>query len=70
MFDRSLINPMMTGEELNNALEILPEYDDTIKTKDKSTRLVALSDLYNIYIFHLKCLKRFTPNSTLHCCGH
>ena len=50
MFDRSLINPMLTDEELNNALEILPEYDDTIKTKDKSTRLVELSNLYSIYI--------------------
>ena len=50
MFDRSLINPMMTGEELNNALRIIPKYYDSIRTKDKSTRLVALSELYNIYI--------------------
>ena len=50
MFDRSLINPMMTGEELNNALRIIPEYDDSIRTNDKSTRLIALSELYNIYI--------------------
>ena len=50
MFDRSLINPMLTGEELNNALRIIPEYDDSIRTNDKSTRLLALSDLYNIYI--------------------
>ena len=50
MFDRSLINPMLTGEELNNALRIIPKYDDLIRIKDKSTRLVALSELYNIYI--------------------
>lgn len=50
MFDRSLINPMLTGEELNNALRIVPEYDDSIRTNDKSTRLIALSELYNIYI--------------------
>ena len=50
MFDRSLINPMLTGELLNNALRIIPEYDDSIRTNDKSTRLLALSDLYNIYI--------------------
>ena len=50
MFDRSLINPMLTGEELNNALRIIPEYDDSIRTNDKSTRLIALSELYNIYI--------------------
>ena len=50
MFDRSLINPMLTGELLNNALRIIPEYDDSIRTNDKSTRLIALSELYNIYI--------------------
>ena len=50
MFDRSLINPMLTGEELHKALRMIPEYDDSIRKKDKSTRLVALSDLYNIYI--------------------
>ena len=41
---------MLTGEELNNALRIIPKYDDLIRIKDKSTRLVALSELYNIYI--------------------
>ena len=41
---------MLTGEELNNALRIVPEYDDSIRTNDKSTRLIALSELYNIYI--------------------
>ena len=41
---------MLTGEELNNALRIIPEYDDSIRTNDKSTRLIALSELYNIYI--------------------
>ena len=41
---------MLTGEELNNALRIIPKYYDSIRTKDKSTRLVALSELYNIYI--------------------
>lgn len=50
MFDRSLINPILTGEELHKALRMIPEYDDSIRKKDKSTRLVALSDLYNIYI--------------------
>ena len=41
---------MLTGEELHKALRMIPEYDDSIRKKDKSTRLVALSDLYNIYI--------------------
>ena len=41
---------MLTGEELNNALRIIPEYDDSIRTNDKSTRLITLSELYKIYI--------------------
>ena len=50
MFNRDLINPMLTGEQLIEALRILPKYDDTMRDRDKSTRLVALSDLYNIYL--------------------
>ena len=50
MFDRSLINPMLTGEELNNALQVMPKYDDSIRKMDKSVRLIALSDLYSIYL--------------------
>ena len=50
MYNRDLINPMLTGEQLIEALRILPKYDDTIRDRDKSTRLVALSDLYNIYL--------------------
>ena len=50
MFNKDLINPMLTGEQLIEALRILPKYDDTIRDRDKSTRLVALSDLYNIYL--------------------
>ena len=50
MFDRNLLKPMLSGSELQNELQILPEYDETIRTKDKSTRLIALSDLYGVYI--------------------
>ena len=50
MFDRGLINPMLTGAELYEALKSIPEYDDSIRTRDKSTRLVALSDIYNVYV--------------------
>jgi len=50
MFNRDLINPMLIGEQLIEALRILPKYDDTIRDRDKSTRLVALSDLYNLYL--------------------
>lgn len=45
-----MIPPMLFGEELDRALEILPEYDESITEKSAAERLVALSDLYNIYI--------------------
>lgn len=41
---------MLTGEELNKALEILPEYDDSIRKKSVPERLVALQDIYKIYV--------------------
>ena len=50
MFDRSLLNPMLSGKDLYDALLFLPEYDESIRSNDESTRLVALSELYNIYL--------------------
>ena len=50
MFDRSLLNPMLSGKDLHDLLLFLPEYDETICNTDASTRLVALSELYNIYL--------------------
>ena len=50
MFDRDLLNPMLTGSELYNALQVIPKYDDSIRKMDKSVRLIALSDLYSIYL--------------------
>ncbi len=41
---------MKSGQELISALEILPEYDASIRTADASVRLMALSDLYGIYV--------------------
>ena len=45
-----LLPPMKSGQELTAALEVLPEYDSTIITKDIPIRLMALSDLHRIYI--------------------
>ncbi len=50
MFDRSLLNPMLSGKDLYDALLFLPDYDESICNDDASTRLVALSELYNIYL--------------------
>ncbi|MDE6054439.1 MAG: TniB family NTP-binding protein [Lachnospiraceae bacterium] len=44
------IPPMKSGSELLSELEVLPEYDDAIRTADVPVRLVALSDIYRIYV--------------------
>lgn len=41
---------MKTGIELKNALSVLPTYSSNIRNQSKSERLIALSDLYTIYI--------------------
>ena len=41
---------MKSGNELISALSITPEYDETICQKNQAVRLMALSDLYQIYI--------------------
>ena len=42
---------MKSGNELISALSIIPEYDETICQQNQAVRLMALSDLYQIYIF-------------------
>lgn len=46
----SIMPKMLTGEELDKALEILPEYDESIGNKSVPERLVALQDIYKIYV--------------------
>ena len=41
---------MLAGDELLSAMAILPEYDDSIRREDTATRLMALSELYRIYL--------------------
>ena len=41
---------MKSGNELITALSIIPEYDETICQQNQAVRLMALSDLYRIYI--------------------
>ena len=41
---------MKTAEDLTKALKFLPDYSENICEEDSVTRLVALSDLYKIYI--------------------
>lgn len=41
---------MKSGNELISALSIIPKYDETICRQNQAVRLMALSDLYQIYI--------------------
>lgn len=44
------IPPMLAGTELLSALEVLPDYYESIRDLDAATRLMALSDLYKLYL--------------------
>lgn len=44
------LSPMKTGPELLSEMTVLPPYDPNIRAQSATTRLMALSDLYNIYI--------------------
>ena len=41
---------MKSGADLFSALEVLPEYDEVIRETEVPVRLMALSDLYRIYV--------------------
>ena len=40
---------MLTGSELDNALQIIPDYDEQIREKSTAERLIALQDIYSIF---------------------
>lgn len=42
--------PMLSGSALEQALTILPEYDPAIVNENEAMRLIALSDLYKVYV--------------------
>ena len=44
------IPPMLCGDELISALSIFPEYDANIRYESQAVRLMALADIYNLYI--------------------
>ena len=41
---------MKTGDDLISALTVLPDYNEGVRLQNKAIRLVALSDLYKIYL--------------------
>lgn len=46
----SKLPEMKSGEELITALAVMPKYDESIRKQNQAVRLVALSDLYQIYV--------------------
>ena len=44
------LSPMKNGKELLKELTILPPYNPKIREQASTVRLMALSDLYNIYV--------------------
>ena len=44
------LSPMKNGKELLDQLTVLPPYDPKIREQSSTVRLMALSDIYNIYI--------------------
>lgn len=42
--------PMLSGKELISALSVLPEYNPEIVNASAAERLMALSDIYRIYV--------------------
>lgn len=45
-----LLPEMKAGDALMSALSVLPDYDDNIRSQSEAARLIALSDIYKIYI--------------------
>ncbi len=45
-----ILPSMKSGDDLLSSMEVLPEYDESIRTADVPVRLMALSDLYRIYV--------------------
>ena len=43
------MNAFLTGNELKEALTILPQYDDRIRNATTGERLLALNNLFNLY---------------------
>ena len=49
----SIINQlaeMKMGKDLISEMSVLPTYNDNIRSENQAVRLIALSDLYDIYL--------------------
>lgn len=53
MYSWNMVNelpPMLTGKELKEKLMILPDYDESIRLGSQAERLMALNDIYKVYL--------------------
>lgn len=46
----NVLPPMLAGEELKERLKILPDYNKNIRLESQAVRLMALNDLYKVYL--------------------
>ena len=46
----NILNPLLSGDTLISQLSVFPSYDADIINKSESERLIALMDIYNLYI--------------------
>ena len=46
----SRLSKMKSGDELIKALEVKPDYDESIRKENMAVRLMKLSDVYNVYV--------------------
>ena len=44
------LSDMKAGQDLISEMSVLPLYDENIRSQSTTSRLTALSELYNIYI--------------------
>ena len=45
-----LLPKMLFGEDLKNTLQVLPNYDESVRGLDAGTRLLKLMDIYKVFV--------------------
>lgn len=45
-----LLPKMLFGEDLKNILQVLPDYDESVRGIDAGTRLLKLMDIYKVFV--------------------
>ena len=45
-----LLPKMLFGEDLKNMLQVLPDFDESVRGLDAGTRLLKLMDIYKVFV--------------------